>query len=65
MTYQLILPQKPQEISTQLIANWLIMVMQFDCLHTCDLNLQSSRESKLKRLKHENITAGMHLQKLL
>jgi len=39
MTYQLILPQKPKEISTKLIAYWLIMVVQFDCLHTYDLNL--------------------------
>jgi len=39
MTYQLILPQKPKEISTKLIAYWLIMVMQFDCHHMCDLNL--------------------------
>jgi len=38
MTYELILPQKPKEISTKLIAYWL-MVMQFDCLYTCDLNL--------------------------
>jgi len=36
---QLILPQKPKEISTKLITYWLIMVMQFDCLHTCDLSL--------------------------
>ena len=30
---------KAKEISTKLIAYWLIMVMQFDCLHTYDLNL--------------------------
>ena len=41
------------------------MVMQFDYLHTCDLNLQSSHEPELKRLVHENTTASMHLQKLL
>ena len=34
-----ILPQKPKEISTKLIVYWLIMVVQFDCLHACDLNL--------------------------
>jgi len=39
MTYQLILPQEPKEISTELIAYWLIMVMQFNCLHKRDLNL--------------------------
>jgi len=39
MTYQLIFPQKPKEISTKLIAYWLIMAMRFDCLHMCDLSL--------------------------
>ena len=38
-TYQLILSQKPKEISTKLIAYWLIMIMQSTYLHTCDLNL--------------------------
>ena len=28
-----------QQLSTQLNTHWLIMVMQFDCLHTCELNL--------------------------
>ncbi len=65
MTYQLILPKKPKEISTKLIAYWLIMVIEFYCLHMCDLNLQSSREPKLKRLVNENNTVGMHFQKLL
>jgi len=54
-----------QDISTRLITYWLIMVTQFDCLYARDLNLWSSHEPKLKRLAHENITAGMHLQKLL
>ena len=49
MTFQLILPHRPKEISTKLITYWLIIVMQFDCLHTCDLNLKSSNEPKLKR----------------
>ena len=65
MTYQLLLPQKPKEISTKLIAYLLIMVMQFSCLHTWDLNLMSSHEPKLKRLMHHNITVGVHLRKLL
>jgi len=39
LTYLFILPQKPKEISTKLITYWLIMVMQFDCLQTCDLNV--------------------------
>jgi len=34
-----ILPQKPKDISTKLIAYWLIMFLQFNCLHTRDLNL--------------------------
>ena len=65
ITYQLILPHKPKEISTKLITYWLIMLMQFNCCHTCDLNIQTSHKPKLKRLAHKNITTGMHLQKLL
>ena len=60
-----VLPQKPKELSTKLIAYWLIIVMQFGCLHMYDLNLQGSHESKLKRLTHENFTASMHLLQLL
>jgi len=28
-----------QRETTKLIVYWLIMVMQFSCLHMCDLNL--------------------------
>jgi len=41
MTYQLLFSQKPKEISIKLIAYWLIMVMQFDCLHMCDLTYRA------------------------
>ena len=54
-----------KKILTDLIAYWLIMVMQFDCLYMCDLNLWDTHEPKLKRFAHENITPGVHLQKLL
>ena len=53
-----------RDVNSTTMAYQLIMVMQFDCFQMCDLHLQSSHEPKVKRLAHENVTAGMHLQKL-